>query len=162
MAGDSIWDVHCLLKASPKTPGLSRFPWRYLISAAGHCSDNTLEFIYSNLNVTIENGYDPSPRISRSEGPLALRQVVRRAECPGSSEGRIGTLFADGNFSNVKGVGGSVFEKKIDFGPGYRIYFGKDGDTVIILLGGSSKQRQQQAIEAAKERWVDYRTRRGT
>ena len=71
-------------------------------------------------------------------------------------------LLADGNFSNVKGVGGGVFEKKIDFGPGYRIYFGKDGDTVIILLGGSSKQRQQQAIEAAKERWVDYRTRRGT
>jgi putative addiction module killer protein len=70
--------------------------------------------------------------------------------------------LADGNYSNVKGVGGGVFEKKIDFGPGYRVYFGKDGDTVIILLGGSSKQRQQQAIEAAKERWADYRTRRGT
>ena len=70
--------------------------------------------------------------------------------------------LADGNFSNVKGVGGGVFEKKIDFGPGYRIYFGKDGDTVIILLGGSSKQRQQQAIEAAKQRWADYRARRGT
>jgi putative addiction module killer protein len=70
--------------------------------------------------------------------------------------------LSDGNFSNVKGVGGGVFEKKIDFGPGYRIYFGKDGDTVVILLGGSSKQRQQEAIEAAKERWSDYRSRRGT
>lgn len=69
--------------------------------------------------------------------------------------------LADGNFSNVKGVGGGVFERKIDFGPGYRIYFGKDGDTVVILLGGSSKQRQQDAIAAAKERWVDYRRRRG-
>ena len=69
--------------------------------------------------------------------------------------------IADGNFSNVKGVGGGVFERKIDFGPGYRIYFGKDGDTMVILLGGSSKQRQQEAIEAAKERWDDYRSRRG-
>src|SRR5882724_12076348 len=69
--------------------------------------------------------------------------------------------LAEGNFSNVKGVGGGVFERKIDFGPGYRIYFGKDGDTVVILLGGSSKQRQQEAIEAAKERWADYRSRRG-
>ena len=73
------------------------------------------------------------------------------------------TLYrlADGNFSNVKGVGAGVFERKIDFGPGYRIDFGKDGDTVVILLGGSSKQRQQEAIEAAKERWADYRRRRG-
>ena len=69
--------------------------------------------------------------------------------------------LADGNFSNVKGVGGGVIERKIDFGPGYRIYFGKDGDTVVILLGGSTKQRQQEAIEAAKERWADYRSRRG-
>ncbi len=35
---------------------------------------------------------------------------------------------------------------------GYRIYFGKDGDTLLILLGGSSKQRQQEAIAAAKAR----------
>jgi putative addiction module killer protein len=45
-----------------------------------------------------------------------------------------------------------VFERRIDFGPGYRIYFGKDGDTLLILLGGSSKQRQQEAIAAAKAR----------
>ncbi len=69
--------------------------------------------------------------------------------------------LASGNFSNVKSVGAGVFERKLDFGPGYRIYFGKDGDTVVILLGGGSKQRQQDAIEAAKERWVDYRRRRG-
>ena len=70
--------------------------------------------------------------------------------------------LGDENFSNVKSVGGGVFEKKIDFGPGYRIYFGKDGEAVVILLGGSSKQRQQEAIAAAKERWADYRTRRAT
>ena len=66
-----------------------------------------------------------------------------------------------GNWSNVKSVGSGVYERKIDFGPGYRMYFGKDGDTVVVLLGGSTKQRQQQAIEAAKARWTDYRHRKG-
>lgn len=66
-----------------------------------------------------------------------------------------------GNFSSVKGVGGGVFERKIDFGPGYRIYFGKDGETVVVLLGGSGKQRQREAIVAAQERWADYKRRKG-
>jgi putative addiction module killer protein len=57
-------------------------------------------------------------------------------------------------------VGAGVFERKIDFGRGYRIYFGKDGDTLVILLGGSSKQRQRDAIAAAKTRWDDYRRRK--
>jgi putative addiction module killer protein len=68
--------------------------------------------------------------------------------------------MGQGNFSNVKGVGGGVFEYRIDFGPGYRIYFGKDGDTVVILLGGSSKQRQQQAITAATQEWIDCKRRK--
>jgi len=67
----------------------------------------------------------------------------------------------EGNFSSVKGVGSGVFERKIDFGPGYRVYFGKDGETVVILLGGSGKQRQREAIVAAQERWVDYKRRKG-
>ncbi len=68
--------------------------------------------------------------------------------------------LAAGNFSKVKGVGSGVFERKLDFGPGYRIYFGKDGDSVVILLGGSTKQRQHQAIKTAKERWAAYRRRK--
>lgn len=68
--------------------------------------------------------------------------------------------LAAGNVSNVKRVGSGVFERKIDFGPGYRIDFGRDGKSLIILLGGSSKQRQQQAIEAAQARWADYRRRK--
>ena len=69
--------------------------------------------------------------------------------------------LAAGNRSNVEGVGSGVFERKIDFDPGYRIYFGKDGDSVIILLSGSTKQRKQHAIEVAKERWAAYRRRKG-
>jgi putative addiction module killer protein len=65
-----------------------------------------------------------------------------------------------GNFSNVKGVGEGVFERTIDFGSGYRIYFGRDGERVLILLGGGGKQRQREAIQAAKERWWDYKRRK--
>jgi putative addiction module killer protein len=68
----------------------------------------------------------------------------------------------EGNFSSVKGVGSGIFERRIDFGPGYRVYFGKDGETVVILLGGSAKQRQREAIVAVQERWVDYKRRKGT
>ena len=65
-----------------------------------------------------------------------------------------------GNFSNVKGVGAGIFEFRIDFGPGYRIYFGKDGNEWIILLGGGTKQRQQRDIEAARRSWQEYKKRK--
>lgn len=62
-----------------------------------------------------------------------------------------------GNFSNVKGVGSGVFECRIQFGPGYRVYFGKDGDTIVVLLGGGTKHLQQKDIKSALARWDDYR-----
>ena len=65
-----------------------------------------------------------------------------------------------GNLSNVKGVGGGVFEYRIDFGPGYRVYFGKDGDAVVILLGGGTKKRQDRDIATAHDGWADYKKRK--
>ena len=65
-----------------------------------------------------------------------------------------------GNVSNVKGVGAGVFEYRIDFGPGYRVYVGKDGDAVVILLCGGTKKRQDRDIARARERWVDYKRRK--
>jgi putative addiction module killer protein len=56
------------------------------------------------------------------------------------------TRLSLGNMSNVKGVGSGVSELRIDFGPGYRVYFGKDGEQLVILLGGGTKQRQQRDI----------------
>lgn len=64
------------------------------------------------------------------------------------------------NFSNTKGVGAGVFETRIDFGPGYRVYFGKDGDLVVILLGGSTKRDQKRAIERATAAWAEYKARK--
>ena len=68
--------------------------------------------------------------------------------------------LGQGNFANTKGVGARVFETRIDFGPGYRVYFGKDGDLMVILLGGSAKRDQQRAIERAKAAWVEYKARK--
>jgi putative addiction module killer protein len=65
-----------------------------------------------------------------------------------------------GNISNMKSVGAGVLEYRIDFGPGYRIYFGKDGEEIVILLGGGTKRRQQQDIEAAQTRWSEYKRRK--
>ena len=65
-----------------------------------------------------------------------------------------------GNTSNMKGVGRGVFELKIDFGPGYRIYFGKDGNEIVILLGGGAKKRQGRDIRAAQACWQSYKSRK--
>jgi putative addiction module killer protein len=66
-----------------------------------------------------------------------------------------------GHMSNAKGVGAGVYEYRIDFGPGYRIYFGKDGDRLVILVGGGTKKRQQEDINTALARWQDYKQRKG-
>ncbi len=68
--------------------------------------------------------------------------------------------ISDGNLSNVKTIGAGVLEYKIDFGPGYRIYFGRDGDRLVILLAGGTKKRQQTDIRHATANWQDYRSRK--
>ena len=65
-----------------------------------------------------------------------------------------------GNLSNVKTVGGGVLEYQLDWGPGYRVYFGRDGSALVILLTGGTKQRQQQDIATAKALWADYKLRK--
>ena len=61
---------------------------------------------------------------------------------------------------DVKAVGGGVFEARIDYGVGYRVYFGLDGDKLVILLGGGGKPTQGEDIPAAKKRWEDYKRRK--
>jgi putative addiction module killer protein len=62
-----------------------------------------------------------------------------------------------GNFGAAKFLRDGVFELRLDFGPGYRVYYGRDGQTIIILLGGGSKRRQDADIAAAVERWKRYK-----
>ena len=65
-----------------------------------------------------------------------------------------------GATSNVKPVGEGVSEYRIDFGPGYRVYFGMDGAALVILLIGGTKKRQQRDISAARMLWADYKARK--
>ena len=66
-----------------------------------------------------------------------------------------------GYLYSVKGVGAGVLEYRMHTGPGYRIYFGRDGDTLVILLGGGTKRRQSADIKAAQNHWASYVRRRG-
>jgi len=112
--------------------------------------------IYATIEMMVEireyRDHDGDSPFGEWRGKLdaAARQKVTRAVF------RVGL----GNFSNVKGVGGGVLECKINFGPGYRVYFGKDGEEIVILPGGGTKKRQENDIHVALDRWEDYKRRK--
>jgi putative addiction module killer protein len=68
--------------------------------------------------------------------------------------------LAFGAFGDWRAVGGGVFELRVHFGPGYRVYFGRDGKAVVILLCGGEKRSQSADIRRAKSYWKDYETRK--
>lgn len=63
----------------------------------------------------------------------------------------------NGNFSAAQGIGSGVSELRLDFGPGYRVYFGRHGEMIVILLGGGTKKRQQADIDVAQGLWQEYK-----
>lgn len=67
--------------------------------------------------------------------------------------------LSPGNLGNYRSVGGGVFELRLDFGPGYRIYFGQVGNTIVLLLCGGDKSSQTRDIESAKTYWLEYKER---
>ena len=62
-----------------------------------------------------------------------------------------------GNFGDTKSLGGGLHELRIDYGPGYRVYFGRAGNRIVLLLCGGSKRTQSRDIEQARTYWLDYR-----
>jgi putative addiction module killer protein len=68
--------------------------------------------------------------------------------------------MAQGNFGDSKSVGSGVQELRIDYGPGFRVYYGRDGECLVILLGGGSKRSQAKDIAEAKARWMRYKKER--
>lgn len=105
--------------------------------------------IVSNEYVTLE-GKSPFAKWFEMLNATAAAKVVTTIK-----------RMEQGNFTTSESVGSGVWEAKIDFGPGYRIYYGKDGEKIIILLAGGTKKRQQQDIEKAKVLWHEFKKRKG-
>ena len=98
--------------------------------------------IYSN-----QNGKEPFTEWFESVRDKAIKNRIDR---------RIDRL-ENGNFGDCRPVGEGVFELRLHFGPGYRIYFGEVANTVILLLCAGDKSSQQNDIERAKTYWLDYK-----
>ena len=62
-----------------------------------------------------------------------------------------------GNFGDCKNVGDGVSELRVDYGPGYRVYFGKEDHRIVVLLCGGDKRRQGSDIERAKVYWKEHK-----
>lgn len=82
----------------------------------------------------------------------ALKDVRARAEI----SRRIDRV-EEGNFGDHRSVGGGVWELRIDVGPGYRVYYGLDGPTVVVLIGGGAKPKQGADIARARSLWKSCR-----
>ena len=83
-------------------------------------------------------------------------ESLRDEKGKGIINARLGRVRT-GNLGDCKSVGQGVLELRVNFGPGYRIYLGQDGQTVVILLCGGNKKSQRKDIQNACAYWADYR-----
>jgi putative addiction module killer protein len=112
-----------------------------------------------NIYVTIVGDRDSG--VCRRQRTNSLSKLAGHARRNDAGEDRhFRASDAAGNFSGAKTVGAGVSELRLDFGPGYRVYFGNDGERLVILLVGGSKKRQQADIAAAHVFWADYKNRK--
>lgn len=64
-----------------------------------------------------------------------------------------------GNPGDYKSIGGGLYELRVDYGPGYRVYFAVSGLTIVLLLCGGTKKTQQADIDTAEDYWASYKKR---
>ncbi len=77
--------------------------------------------------------------------PVTRRRILRRL-----------LQLEQGHYGDYKAVGGSLYELRFFFGPGYRVYFGEDGNKFIVLLSGGDKDSQSRDIQQAQAFWQEY------
>ena len=95
---------------------------------------------------------DPNGREPLTEWLKSLRDQRTRKRI----QNRIARIES-GNLGDYKSVGDGVFELRLQFGPGYRVYFGEVDNTIILLLCGGDKSSQDRDIERAKVYWQEYK-----
>lgn len=97
----------------------------------------------------IPNGHEPFTRWFLSiRDPSIRRRIQARL-----------TSVRTGNLGDHRSVGGGVRELRLDFGPGYRIYYGEVDNATVLLLCGGDKSSQRRDIERAKNYWKEYKER---
>jgi putative addiction module killer protein len=101
------------------------------------------------VNYLTENGQSPFEKWFNSLKDRKAKQKIRL---------RLDRIQLE-NLGDYKSVGDGVFELRIDYGGGYRIYYGLEGFTIILLLCGGDKSTQKQDINQAKKYWKDYENR---
>ena len=93
-----------------------------------------------------------------AEGNSPFRKWFQRLSAAAADRvARAIRRMEQGNLGDVRPIGAGLSEHRIHVGPGYRIYFGREGKTLIILLAGGTKQRQPRDIETAKALWRQYK-----
>lgn len=106
--------------------------------------------MYEVLEYTLDEGASPFAEWFNAldtKAALKVRTAIARMEA--------------GNLGDSKSVGQGVMERRLTYGPGYRIYFGRDGDKIIILLTGGTKKRQNKDVERAQALWQLYKQEKG-
>lgn len=102
-------------------------------------------YVASNGNIPFDEWFD-GLRDRKAKSKIAAR--LERVEL--------------GNLGDCRSVGDGVYELRIYYGPGYRIYFGEVGSAIILLLCGGDKSTQAKDIHQAKKYWKDYVKRNNT
>ena len=98
--------------------------------------------------------------MSAPTGQTAFRKWFDRLDAQAAAKVATATVrLAMGNTSSVKSLG-TIGEYRIDWGPGYRVYLGRDGETMIVLLGGGTKKNQDADIAQARMLWSEYKKRK--
>ncbi len=95
-----------------------------------------------------ENGSEPFTEWLESlRDPSVRRRILVRLR-----------RVEQGNYGDYKPLQDGIYELRFTFGPGYRVYFAEDGDTVMVILGGGDKSTQNKDIDNAKTRWKEYQS----
>lgn len=114
-----------------------------------------LSLITYNITMIVEIYQNENGREPFTQWLYSIRDIRTRARI----DNRLERLRV-GNFGDFRSLGGGLFEMRLHFGSGYRIYYGRMGDEIVVLLAGGDKSSQARDIQKARQSWSDYKRSR--